>query len=151
MIYALSHDETLSLYQVDGDGNREETKDVVLGDIRPKANCEYVVDVQAVSGQALVIVGSHRQVSQASFRHASAHSTSSQQRTDIIPLDPTRAWDLNNNEAVQLVGAHGEEIVRTVHIDRQVSGGQLSAKLVCAALLNLPVWDHLYGRRGRSD
>ena len=70
-IYALSHDETFSLYSrernsgpEDGDISMEieSSKDHILeiGDVRPRMNCEYVIDVIATEQGAILAVGSHR-------------------------------------------------------------------------------------------
>lgn len=40
---------------------------------------------------------------------------------DIVPLRPTPVWEFRIEEGVRLEGAHGEEIVRCVHVDHEVS------------------------------
>ena len=67
VIVALSHDETLSLYPLketaSADKASDEDKareDVVFGDIRPLADCEYAVDVLRDGSEAIVAVGKHR-------------------------------------------------------------------------------------------
>ena len=42
-------------------------------------------------------------------------------RVDLIPIGANPSWSLQVNRKVQLAGGHGEEIVRTVHIDNDVS------------------------------
>lgn len=60
-IFALSHDETLSIYRLTGpDDASPETPSTVFGDVRPQLECEYVVDLLSTSGQALLGAGTHR-------------------------------------------------------------------------------------------
>jgi hypothetical protein len=71
LIYALSHDETLSLYPrsaassddeamaeagVSGEGDTT----VAFGDIRPRLDVEYGVDVLTISNTVVVAAGRHR-------------------------------------------------------------------------------------------
>lgn len=62
--FALSHDETFSVYHLDEQGDStDEPSPTVYGDIRPMLDCEYVVDVTlSRSGgvEAIVGAGSHR-------------------------------------------------------------------------------------------
>lgn len=68
-VYGLSHDENLSVYELETDPEKaaSDVSDVplkVFGDLRPRLNCEYVVDVVASSGpsgcEAIVGAGLHR-------------------------------------------------------------------------------------------
>ena len=65
-LFALSHDETLSVYHLnDPDESTDEPSPTVFGDLRPKLDCEYIVDVipstSSSSGvEAIVGAGSHR-------------------------------------------------------------------------------------------
>ena len=60
-VYALSHDEILSLYHMNGpDDSENEIPSTVFGDFRQKANCQYVVDILPSSEGAFVGAGSHR-------------------------------------------------------------------------------------------
>lgn len=60
-IYALSHDETLSVHRLaDPNENTEEPAPTVFGDLREKLKCEYVVEVLQSSTGAVIGAGSHR-------------------------------------------------------------------------------------------
>lgn len=61
-LYALSHDEILSVYQLTNPDetivNRVPSK---LGDLRSELNCDYIVDVvPSGNGQAVIGTGIHR-------------------------------------------------------------------------------------------
>jgi WD40 repeat protein len=109
-LYALSHMETLSVYQVaDPDANVPEPAPVEFGDVREPWGCEYVIDVCP----GYVAVGSHPEEDQAS------------QNFSLIPfLNETP--DLANRLVFQ--GGHGEEVVRSLYIDDRsqvvYSGGE---------------------------
>ena len=64
VVYALSHDETLSIYDLavqEGDGAEDiAPTPTVFGDLRPLLACEYVVDILPVNGGAIIGAGSHR-------------------------------------------------------------------------------------------
>ena len=64
-IFALSHDETFSIYHLSEEGTDESPPPpppppAVFGDLRAKFDCEYVVDVVPVGGEAVIGAGSHR-------------------------------------------------------------------------------------------
>jgi len=107
-VYALSHDEQLSIYRLTlptgGDSPNDGPEPTVFGDMRPRLSCEYVVDVATTSGGVILAAGSH--------------STST---LDLIPLNHAVAWEVDLSRTVRLSGAHGDEIVRTVYIDSQSS------------------------------
>ena len=121
-IYALSHDETLSLYHLDRHNDDDDIiPPLVFGDLRPKANCQYVVDILTSSEGTLVGAGSHRFVyntTHSVFQYA--HQASSEHRLDLIPLDAKSQWAFNEGETIRLAGAHGEDIVRSICVDAQV-------------------------------
>lgn len=62
--FALSHDETFSVYHLNQQADStEEPSPTAFGDLRPKLDCEYIVDViHSGSGgvEAIVGAGSHR-------------------------------------------------------------------------------------------
>jgi hypothetical protein len=71
LVYALSHDETLSLYprsdaasddegmaEVGENGKGDST--VAFGDIRPRLDVEYAVDVLTISNTVVLAAGRHR-------------------------------------------------------------------------------------------
>jgi hypothetical protein len=63
--YALSHDETFSIYHLGSQDNSAlDVPPQVSGDLRPKLQCEYVVNVipHVGSGKAILGAGSHRYV-----------------------------------------------------------------------------------------
>ena len=60
-LYALSHDETMSIYQRDVQEEESNSlSSVAFGDMRVRLGCEYIVDVLLSDGGAMVGVGSHR-------------------------------------------------------------------------------------------
>ena len=64
-LYALSHDETFSIYQFDASDEAEtSTHPHLFGDLRSQLDCDYVVDV-VFSGNRMSIIGagSHRYLS----------------------------------------------------------------------------------------
>lgn len=95
-LFALSHMETLSVYQVaNADVEAEEPKPLEFGDVREAWNCEYVVDMLP----GYVGVGNHSG-DVPSFR--------------LIPFQNEQA---NLAGALEFNGAHGEEIVRALYVD----------------------------------
>ena len=106
-IFGLSHDETLSMYQLANPSEDvEEPSPVVFGDIRPKLGCEYVISVlqrDATSGVGVIAAGNH-----------------SQSQLDMYSLVPHPTWNLASEDIVRLQGAHGNEIVRCVLLDHEV-------------------------------
>lgn len=63
-LYALSHDETLSIYDLanpEDDSSKDNPQNPIkFGDLRPQLGCEYVVDILPTNGGAIVGAGSHR-------------------------------------------------------------------------------------------
>ena len=63
-VYALSHDETLSIYNlaIQPDDGAEDTSQnpTIFGDLRPQLSCEYIVDIIPTNGGAIIGAGSHR-------------------------------------------------------------------------------------------
>ena len=58
-VYALSHDETFSIYRLNKLDDNEDVAPVVFGDIRPMAKCEYVVGVLSGNEGAILAAGTH--------------------------------------------------------------------------------------------
>ena len=56
----------------------------------------------------------------------------SEPRVDLVPIGANPSWSLQANRKVHLVGGHGEEIVRTVYIDNEVS--VYYSMLICSIL-----------------
>jgi len=101
--FALSHDEKFSIYHVDDQENlTDDLPPTAFGDLRPRINCEYVVDViPSGAGEAIIGAGSH-----------------SKQELDLVALRLTEgSWELDPYNTIRLPGAHGEEIVRSMYFD----------------------------------
>ncbi|KAL2056679.1 hypothetical protein ABVK25_003073 [Lepraria finkii] len=101
--FALSHDETFSIYQLESPDNpAPDMIPQVFGNLRPKLECEYVVDIipHFGSGEAILGAGSH-----------------SKHHLDLIPLQYADNWSFDQNITIRLPDAHGEEIVRSMLIN----------------------------------
>ena len=133
-VYALSHDEQLSIYHLTSPDERESSNNepypIVFGDMRARVDCEYVVDIATSSGSVSIAAGSH--------------STST---LDLIPLHHTVGWELDMSRTVRLLKAHDDEIVRTIYIDGQVSN---TIPLPASPRLTVPVQYNIH-RRGRRS
>ncbi|KAI9842766.1 MAG: hypothetical protein M1837_006949 [Sclerophora amabilis] len=122
-VYALSHDEILSIYSIPHPDSQpdpdtqdtsagEERPPIQFGDLRPKLAGEYIVNILMAGGGAsgaMVAVGNH-----------------SEQRLDLVPLTKVTAslpsssaqsWQFNLTSIARLPGAHGEDVVRDVFVD----------------------------------
>ena len=104
----LSHDEDFSIYQLDDQG--DDSKSLLtkaFGDLRPRLECEYVVDVLPSLGDDSAIVG------------AGWHS---KQQLDIVALRRTGTeWEFDPHDIIRLGGAHGEAIIRSMYLDRDAN------------------------------
>ncbi|KAL9103604.1 MAG: hypothetical protein Q9163_001368 [Psora crenata] len=106
----LSHDEVFSIYPLENDaevgpGDYEQRRPILLGDLRSKLDCEYIVDVYQHGNKTILAAGSH----------------SSKQCLDIIPLNHSSSWSFDTDQALRLLGGHGEEIIRSVcFLDRTI-------------------------------
>ena len=118
-IYGLSHDEILTIYPLhnpasnDSDSLKDDDEEKRLwGDLREKLGCEYVLDLVPESGTGrggTLVAGSCQQ-----------------QWLDLIPFnndwDGQRrqgrmsGWNLDRDTGIRLDGAHGEEVVRCIHL-----------------------------------
>jgi WD40 repeat protein len=60
-IYALSSDQQFSIYPADGLelDDSEVIQPAIFGDLRPKLQCDYVIDILRGIGQPYVVTGSH--------------------------------------------------------------------------------------------
>jgi WD40 repeat protein len=97
-VFALSHMETFSVYHIANPDDESETPaPVEFGDIREKWNCQYVADVL----NGFIAVGSNNNASTFNF----------------LPYDNDASVDTAN--PISLKDAHGEEVVRCVHMDNQ--------------------------------
>ena len=62
-IFALSHDETLSVHRLaDPNEHTEEPSPTLFGDLRETLECEYIVEVLRSADGILVGAGSHRYI-----------------------------------------------------------------------------------------
>ncbi|KAI9658448.1 MAG: hypothetical protein M1829_006803 [Trizodia sp. TS-e1964] len=101
-IFALSHDETLSMYQfAEPDEIVEELSPVNWGDVRLKLGCDYVVDVLPSREGAIVAAGSSGHV-------------------DLFPLVKAPEWAFDESKKIRLPGAHGDDVVRCIYVDQAV-------------------------------
>lgn len=100
---ALSHDEICSIYQINHSGDDDSsTPPKVFGDLRTRLKCEYVVNMGFTHNRTAILgAGSH-----------------SKRNLDLVPLRFGSEWILEQDQSVQLSGAHGEDIVRTICFDR---------------------------------
>lgn len=81
----------------------EDVSPIVFGDLRPKLDCEYAVDmIPSSSGEAILGAGSH-----------------SSQQLDLIPLrqDQSMSRDFDRESVIRLSGVHGGEIVRSIYLN----------------------------------
>jgi WD repeat-containing protein 89 len=60
-IYALSSDQKLSIHSVASFETEQSTltQPIDFGDLRPLAQCDYVIDILREAGQVYVVAGSH--------------------------------------------------------------------------------------------
>ena len=63
-VYALSHNEILAIYSLNhpSDDLGEDRPPLLFGDVRPQADCEYVVDLYPFQETTVLGAGSHRLV-----------------------------------------------------------------------------------------
>lgn len=103
-IYALSADQQFSIYPLNtpeaNDGNV--IQPVSFGDLRPTAQCDYVIDVLRDLHQPYVVAGSNL----------------SNPHIDLVPLTANPRFALSTQNVVRVQRAHGEEIVRSAYLDR---------------------------------
>ena len=61
-VYALSHDETLSIYPLGDLDPRPQapTRPVDFGDVRDRLDCEYVIDIRSTGPDAAIIAAGNR-------------------------------------------------------------------------------------------
>ena len=116
-VYTLTTDEQLSLYKI-GEGSYDDgTSEIKLGDVREKLGCTYVVGLTGSERAPALAVG---------------HNVN--QTLSIVPFDP--ANPSNFGSAIDLPGAHGEEVVRDLMLllDQNLA-------LSCGEDGNVKLWD----------
>lgn len=132
-LYALSHDENFSVYplasQHEEPASGECNAPTKFGDLRGLLNCEYIVDIITLSGNGNAIIGAgiHRYISLI-FHEALPNSFltkapfSDRSSLALIPLHQSGSkWCINPDRAIQLDGAHGPKIVRSICFPNSVS------------------------------
>ncbi|TQS37945.1 hypothetical protein Golomagni_01560 [Golovinomyces magnicellulatus] len=98
-IFALSHDEKFSVYQLTADPEENSIEKSVthFGDVREALGGEYVAKVvRRPDGSAVMGIGTH-----------------SQEKFDFFQLKNNFPWSFVHDEKVTLEGAHGPDIVRS--------------------------------------
>lgn len=107
-VYAVSHDEQMSIYTIsqaaEAEGSSGGDGPVVFGDVRPRLSCEYVVNVLRTDAGAVIAAGSQ-----------------SASTLDLSPLKLASQWDFDIPETLRLPEAHGGEIIRAIHMNNEVS------------------------------
>ncbi|ANB11411.1 hypothetical protein AWJ20_4221 [Sugiyamaella lignohabitans] len=100
-ILALSHMETMSIYTLaNPDSEEPDVKPLEFGDIRQSWDCDYIADLLLSDG------------------YIGAGSNSEKHEFKLIPFNSNSGQvDLSN--VITLGGAHGEEVVRAIHINHQ--------------------------------
>ncbi|KAI9719394.1 MAG: hypothetical protein M1812_003465 [Candelaria pacifica] len=102
-IFALSHDESLAVYQLaNPDESVEEPLPNILGDVRARLGCEYVAEVLKTNGGAVIGAGSH-----------------TKHQLDLVSLSRAPEWSFNDDAIVRLPGAHSDDIIRTMNVDEK--------------------------------
>ncbi|KAI0021156.1 WD40-repeat-containing domain protein [Xylariomycetidae sp. FL0641] len=96
-IYALSHDERLSLFDF-AESQEKGVATTDFGDMRSVLGCQYVANITAKANGAGAVVG------------AGAHD---QQAFEMIHLTKGNGWNLDRANSVGLPGAHSGEVVRS--------------------------------------
>lgn len=151
VIYALSHDEQFSIHAVTSDADdtaappagsssdpvADDTPPVHFGDLRPVLQCDYAIDVMQLAGQCFVATGTHTQYVQKAAPPRPRQLTQyneiaigvrwltyylSEPHVDLVQLVTSDRPRLLYDNAMRLVGAHGEEIVRSIYVDELVRG-----------------------------
>lgn len=62
-VYALSHDEQLSIHAVTNQSdtsNADDVSPILFGDLRPILQCDYAIGVFEVGGEVFVAAGTHQ-------------------------------------------------------------------------------------------
>ncbi|KAI9773538.1 MAG: hypothetical protein M1835_006128 [Candelina submexicana] len=120
-IFALSHDESLSMYQLaNPDKDVEEPSPTIFGDVRTKLNCEYIGGVLRTTEGAVIGAGSHRYTHQGNASMlALALNHFSKQQLELITLRRAPEWRFDETSNIRLQGAHGDDIIRSIYADER--------------------------------
>lgn len=127
-VYVVSTDEQFSIHSLRENISEEASSVLNIGDVREKLQCTYVVDL--ITGQQPVIVCGNTQT----------------ESLAIVQLDESLGWGFGS--AIDLPGAHGEEIVRDV-----VLLNEERKALTCGEDGRVKLWDLTAAtpRAGRSN
>jgi WD repeat-containing protein 89 len=124
-LYALSADQQFSIYPINSaeEDDSGVFRPVSFGDLRPSAQCDYVIDVLRDSRQQCIVTGSNLRYED---RRVLAQLCNllilgnSDPHVNLIPLIASPTFVISEENVIRLQGAHGEEIVRSVYLDRLV-------------------------------
>jgi WD repeat-containing protein 89 len=124
-LYALSADQKFSIYPLNS--SEEDSSDMIpaasFGDLRPTAQCDYVIDVLRDIDQQYVVTGSNLRYEDRRVLAQLATMLilgNSDPHVDFIPLTASPTFVISEENVIRLQGAHGEEIVRSLYLDRSV-------------------------------
>ncbi|KAK3049226.1 hypothetical protein LTR09_009404 [Extremus antarcticus] len=95
-VYVVTTDEHFSIHSLSENGTGDSSSVLNIGDVRERLQCSYVVDL--IPGPQPVLVCGHNV----------------NQTLSIVQLDGEKGWGFGS--AIDLPGAHGEEIVRDVMV-----------------------------------
>jgi WD40 repeat protein len=116
-VYALTTDEQLSLFKIGEATYDNGTSEIKMGDVREKLGCTYVVALTGTERTPVMAIG---------------HNIN--QTLSIVPFDTVNPP--NFGSAIDLPGAHGEEVVRDLMLlqDQNLA-------LSCGEDGNVKLWD----------
>ena len=117
---AVSHDEVFGIYDL-----RDETsKGRVLGDVRPRLNCQYVVDVANIAGQNVIVSAS-----------------TADQNVTLTPFSTSNDHVLERENSILLPGGHGDDVVRSITCSPDHSVLYTAGEDAVIKAWRLPGWD----------
>ena len=70
----------------------------------------------------------------------------SKEHLDLVPLRMSNDWSFDSNQTIRLAGAHGAEIVRSIHVTNEVNHLR---RCICPAELTTRI-ERRYLHRGRG-
>ena len=93
ILAAVSHDETFGVYDVSNDASEGR----VIGDLRARLDCQYIIDVLSTGFNDFIVSGS-----------------TTTQSAALVPFKHTPDCAFDIEASITLPGAHEEEIVRSI-------------------------------------
>lgn len=102
----------------DPDDAAQEPEPVQFGDLRDPLGCEYVAQL-CLGAQPYIAAGNKMYVLRYSVFCTAVANGCRENRLDLVPL-VAGPWSLDCENLWRLPGAHGEEVVRSVHLDEKV-------------------------------